>query len=104
MMVLDQSPGVAGGHISCRNNQRPGWCYWSSDSDVGTYYVGQQEIIAMRLDASQTVERFAHMHNVPVLGYEYESHGVPNRDGSRVMFASGWDGGSVVYSYVAQSY
>jgi hypothetical protein len=94
-----------GGHISCRNIKRPGWCYYSWFVDYGGgKQPGEDEVFAFRLDGSQVVERFAHSHHTPELGYEAETMAVPNRDGSKVMFASDWNGGGnvPVYSYIAE--
>ena len=77
-----------GGHISCRNYLRPGWCY------VNTSQESHKEVFALRLDpaAPGTVERYAQTHT-----------GIQNRgcvqvnvspDGTQVLFASDWDSGS----------
>lgn len=75
-------------HISTRNYNRPGWAY------VG-YYTGSgkrfsNEIIAVSLDGSGTVEHLAHTHSSGA-PYRNEIHAVPSPDGLRVIFASGWD-------------
>lgn len=94
--VLDRSLGGGGGHVSCRNYRRPGWAYLT----LGKPWV---EAFAVKLDGSQTVQRFAHTH-ASSLGYNSEMHGVPNPEGTKVMFASAWNGdtNSSVYSYVAE--
>jgi len=93
--VLDRSV-TFGGHVSCRNFRRPGWAYVTA---VGRSY----EAFAVKLDGSQTVQRFAHTHALRT-SYSAEAHGVPNPDGTRFMFASNWDGDkdASVYSYVAE--
>lgn len=89
-MVFNQT---AWGHISCRNNiGRPGWCYVTSDS----------EVFAVKLDASQTVERFAHHHSSGT-SYEVQPQAVPNRDGSQVLWSSDWgQGGPPAHAFVAK--
>lgn len=74
-------------HVSTRNYDRPGWAY------VGYYYASGQrfsnEIIAVKLDGSKSVERIAHSHTDDGC-YRCEAHAVPSRDGLRVLFASDW--------------
>ncbi len=87
--------GLYGGHISARNIDRPGWAYVSDQghpSDVNRYEA-TREIFAIKLDASQTIERFAkHNSNLNVdNSYRHQAHAVPNRDGTKVIFASNWD-------------
>ena len=99
------SSGVWGGHLSCRNLDRPGWCYLSDNGwDFNSlYWLGNDEILAIKLDASQQVERFAHMHHSHDAGYEHQTMGSPDRSGRRVIFRSDWGLGSTaeVNSYVA---
>jgi hypothetical protein len=101
IIVIDKSPGFWAGHISCRNLNRPGWCYLSH-AESNTGIVGYDETFAVKLDGSQTVERFAHEHHVPLSQYYEEPMAVPSRDGYKVLFSSNWDGGSVVYDYIAE--
>jgi hypothetical protein len=101
-MMLDKTNGGFGyGHISCRNLRRPGWCYLSN-GESNTNIEGFDEAFALKLDGSMTVERFAHEHHVPLTQYYEQPQAVPNQDGSKVLFSSNWDGGSVVYDYIAE--
>src|SRR5690606_15400000 len=77
--------GVWGGHISCRNINRPGWAYISEGC---CETVGKKEVFAIKLDSSNTIERFGLHHATYNQKYEQEAHAVPNRDGTKVMFAS----------------
>lgn len=52
-VLLSQFPGHYCGHASGRNVKRPGWIYVNDGGPTG-------EIYAVKLDGSQTVERFAH--------------------------------------------
>lgn len=81
--------GVWNGHISCRNTNRPGWAYVSEGC---CETIGKKEIFAIKLDSSNTIERFGLHHATYNQKYEQEAHAVPNRDGTKVMFASSWDG------------
>ncbi len=103
--LLDANPGFWGGHISCRNTKRLGWCYVSDDGWSPDLWLGHDEVFAIKVDSSHTVERFAHEHHSYNAGYDHEPMAVPNRDGTKVMWASDWGGGSTapVYSYVAET-
>lgn len=91
-------------HISCRNIERPGWAYISEYFDPRAPRLANfDEVFAIRLDGSGTVERFAHEHHSHRPAYEREPHAVPSRDGSRVLWASDWDDArEPVYAYVAE--
>jgi len=99
--LLDSNYG--GGHISCRNYKRKGWCY------ISTREHGYREIFALKLDSSQTVQRFAKSYargaEDPILGdannYHYATYptGVPSPDGTRALFWSDY-GNSEEYLYV----
>jgi len=100
--LLDSNHG--GGHISCRNYKRKGWCY------VGTREDGYREVYALKLDGSKTVQRFAKTNargaEDPILGdannYHYSTHPtvIPSPDGTRALFWSDYgnpDGFLYVY-------
>lgn len=91
-------------HISCRNLNRPGWLYLSEF--VETYgeplKPNYQQIFAVKIDGSGIANCFAHVHHSTVVNYDRSAFGVPNRDGTRVMFRSDWeDGAGEINSYVA---
>jgi hypothetical protein len=103
-------------HTSCRNIHRPGWCYISEHAvNTVTDYnwsSNYNEVFALKLDGSGTVERFAKEHHNTALNFNFDSQqgytrspmAVPNLDGSLVMFASDWEDASlngVVHTYVA---
>ena len=77
-------------HISARNLRRPGWVYVDYYPEPGTRF--DDEIVAVKLDGSKAVQRFAHKHSEFVGCYRCESHAVPSPDGRRVMWASNWTG------------
>ena len=84
--------GLWGGHISTRNIDRPGWAYVSDQghpTDVNRYEA-TREIFAIKLDGSNTIQRFA-KHNTVTNSYYHQAHAVPNRDGTKVIFVSNWD-------------
>ena len=74
-------------HISTRNLDRPGWVYVGYYNLSGKY---GDEIIAVKMDGSKSVQRFSHKHSVHSGCYRCENHAVPSRDGRRVLFASNW--------------
>ena len=97
--ALNNTAGNTGvkSHISCRNFKRPGWCYVSAHDSNGT---AMYEVFAVKLDESQTVERFAH-HHTSASSESAQARGVPSPDGTKVMFGSDW-GGTQKNSYVAE--
>jgi hypothetical protein len=77
-------------HGSARNLQRPGWFYITYSSDpsfVNRRYQG--EVLAMKMDGSGEVQRFAHYRSTQE-PYQAEAHPVPSPDGKRVLIASDW--------------
>ena len=76
-------------HISCRNYDRPGWVYAGYHIEAGKKF--SDEIVAVKLDGSRTMQRFAHKHSLYSGCYRCETHAVPSRDGRRVLWASNWD-------------
>ena len=92
-------------HVSCRALKRPGWAYLTEFSDPNTQTTkpNYQLAFGVRIDGSGTVERFAHVHHSATVDYDRSPFGVPNRDGSRMMFRSDWENGSgPIYSYIAE--
>jgi hypothetical protein len=90
-------------HVSCRNIDRPGWVYISQFSPDLIAKADDQKVFALKIDGSQTVEVFGFTHFSPNASYERTPMAVPNRDGSKVLFASDWGNPTgPVYSYVAQ--
>ena len=82
-------------HVSCRNVDRPGWCFVSYDAAPGKRF--DDEIVALSTDGRGAVERFARQHSFdgdPMLTetqqFRAEPHAVPSRDGRRVVWSSNW--------------
>ena len=75
-------------HVSTRNLDRPGWAYVSWFRVAGKRF--SDEITAVKLDGSGSVERLCHIHTAYDGCYRCEAHPVPSRDGARVLFASNW--------------
>lgn len=91
-------------HISCQNIRRPGWGYISEFAgNPVAKKANYNEVFAVKLDGSGTVQRFAHEHHSLNEAYERQPMGVPNHDGTKVLFASDWDNPSdPVYAYIAE--
>ncbi len=77
-------------HGSARNLQRPGWFYitYSSDPSFANRRF-QGEVLALKMDGSREVQRFAHYRSTQN-PYQAEAHPVPSPDGKRVIVASDW--------------
>ncbi len=82
-----------GGHLTCRNYQRPGWCYLSTNEE------GYREVFALRInyanESLHVVNRFAQTHtaNTP----SNNSLGGVSPDGRRVIFFTDWGDASLSY-------
>jgi hypothetical protein len=102
---LDDPRNEAGpAHISTRNVDRPGWAYISFYHGTKGAVGGarfQDEIVALKLDGSGTVEQLAYEHSDFSVGYYAYPMAVPSPDGKRVVFASNWayDGNGVPTDY-----
>jgi hypothetical protein len=75
-----------GGHISCRNTERTGWCY------ITTHGKNYSNIFALKLDGSdnETVQNFSQSHMISDADKIY---GGPSPDGTKVIFNSDWESG-----------
>jgi hypothetical protein len=110
-ILTNDAPGWrSSGHVSCRNVLRPGWCYMSDDGEL-TNILGYDEVFAMKIGPEKigmtaVTYRFAHLHHtaIPTCGYACAPMAVPSPNGSKVLFASDWNGGpsAPVYSYVVE--
>ncbi|MEA3361840.1 MAG: hypothetical protein U9Q61_00980, partial [Thermodesulfobacteriota bacterium] len=78
-----------GGHVSCKNYRRPGWCYLSTKQE------GYREVFALKLDGSGIVNRFAQTRESDGVS----SYGSPNPEGTRVLFRSDWGGAAELDSF-----
>jgi len=90
-------------HISTRNVARPGWAYVSFQNRGPDWPPYWDEVAAVKLDGSMTMERIAHLHT-KLSDYLTEAHAVPSPDGTRVLWASDWESpsGRPIATYVAQ--
>ena len=90
-------------HTSTRNVYRPGWAYVTYQHRGPKYPPYWDEVVAVKLDGSLTVERIAHLHTAKT-DYLTEAHAVPSPDGNRVLWASDWESasGRPIGTYVAR--
>ena len=87
-------------HASARSIARPGWGEATADPGQAPPYTG--EVLWVKLDGSQAVQRLAH-HRSTGSTYWAQAQGVPSPDGSRVLFASDWGvSGGPVSSYIVR--
>ena len=87
-----------GGHISCRNILRPGWCYATIANS------SYREAFGFKLDGTEIVNRFAH-HRSTESNYDTQAKGVVSMDGTKMLWTSDWgyiDGS--FFDYIAESY
>jgi hypothetical protein len=99
---------TAGGyasHTSARNTGRPGWAYVTHTYNGPYWPPYRDEVFAVRLDGTRTIERLANLHTLNSTDYEGQSHAVPSPSGRRVLFASDWEAGTnrPVHAYVADA-
>ena len=78
-----------GGHVSCRNYNLKGWCYLSTTEE------GFREVLAVKLDGTGAVKRFAQTHFTNDVENSDGSNVGVSPDGQKVIFKSNWgeDGG-----------
>jgi len=86
--LTDPSNEAYAHHISMRSIDRPGWAYVDYFQEDGKRF--SDEVVAVKLDGSKAVQRFAHKHSVFDKCYRCESHPAPSPDGRRILFASNW--------------
>ena len=86
-----------GGHVSCRNYQRPGWCYLSTKQET------HREVFALRINfahhSKHVVNRFAQTHtrSIDAAGNTMNALGGVSPDGKRVIFYTDWEDASLGY-------
>ena len=88
-----------GGHISCRNINRPGWCYITTNTDSNGN--GLKDIFALKIDGTgdQNVQNFSQSH-IDV-GF-HDTYGAPSPDGTKVIFNSHW-GTNTVDTFIVEA-
>ncbi len=93
-------------HESCRAMSRPGWVYISTFDFVGrltddslSWLPFEDEIFALKMDGSGSVQRYAHHHsrrysprtpNSDNSVYFSEPHATISNSGKRILFGSNW--------------
>jgi hypothetical protein len=90
-------------HVSCRNLDLPGWALISTQGPDPKYPNRDFEVFWVKLDGSGEVRRVAHHHSDREKGgYFAEQHAVPNRRGTKILFASNWDGLAPIADYLVE--
>jgi hypothetical protein len=93
-------------HLSCRNVNRPGYCFVSTFDYIGrltddslSWLPFEDEVFALKLDGSGYTERIAHHHskrfstytpNPDSSVYWAEPHATVNRSGTKILWGSNW--------------
>ena len=90
-----------GGHVSCRNINRPGWAYVTLSTPEQS---GQ--IVAVKLDETATFEHFGH-HFSSDTSYDQSAMAVASPDGKKICFKSDFGTGpntdpSVAYIFISE--
>ena len=86
--LTDPNNEAFASHVSTRNINRPGWAYVDYEVENGKRF--SAEVIAVKLDGSKAVQRFAQEHSAFNGCYRCEPHAAPSPDGRRIIFASNW--------------
>lgn len=90
-------------HVSCRNLDLPGWALISTQGPDAKYPNHDFEIFWVKLDDSREVRRVAHHHSSRKAGgYFAEGHAVTNRNGTKIIFASNWEGREPISDYLIE--
>lgn len=90
-------------HVSCRNLDLPGWALISTQGPDGRYPNRDFEIFWVKLDGSREIRRVAHHHSSRKAGgYFAEQHAVTNRTGTKIVFASNWEGDAPISAYLIE--
>lgn len=100
--ILLDLPANISGHVSCRNIQRPGFCYYS----FSKYHPTRSFDLMGAVDVSRTntrlTEAFGYSRST-ASSYNSEPHGVVSPDGKKMIFASDWMNPSgPIYSYIVE--
>jgi len=81
-----------GGHISCRNTKRPGWCYITANTNSNGD--GLRRVFALKIDGTgdENIQNFSQTH---INTHYHDTYGGPTPDGSKVIFNSHWGRGTI---------
>lgn len=86
--------GLFGGHISCRNLDRPGYAYISESESSITVDRNEAflEIFSIKLDNTNTIERWCKTNARNSNTKEWhQSRAVASPSGTKIVFGSDWD-------------
>ena len=97
-----------GDHVSMRARARAGWVYMSVNNNTTGANAIEQHAFSLKLDGSgktagaEKVNQWVHMY-ASHANYDRSPFAVPNRNGTKVMFASDWGDTSGEHnSYIAE--
>lgn len=89
----DGNGNLYGGHISCRNVNRPGWAYVSFYNPPTGTYAAKLENVSIQLNTSNIIQRWGRNNSELAWDgshYYQQPHGVCSPDGKEILFASAW--------------
>lgn len=84
-----------GGHSTCKNAGRRGWCFQSTFDSVNA------NIRAYKLDGSR-IEHIANAYNASPTNYWAQTQASVSPSGTKVVWASDWDTGTPAHIYVTE--
>lgn len=86
-------------HVSGCSMAKPGWAVIGKYNGVGTGPYDGQVIVAELVPTAPRIYRLAHHRSTGAGGYFSEPHPTVNRDLTRVLFSTDWDGGAYYEDY-----
>ena len=82
LTISDDNNPIGYGHLSCRNSNRPGWCYFSSYEKA--------RIGAARISATASMVEHWGFHRSSADNYGSQPKGTSSRSGSSFLYTSDW--------------
>ena len=111
LSVSDIDNQAGHGHVSCRNIDRPGWCYFSSygQNTVGAIKLGMRRFTWPGEDSTGQIARqgisefqLLGFHRSTSSNYASTPKASVNRSGTKVIFTSDWYGRGEINDYVLE--
>lgn len=92
LSISDSDNPIGHGHISCRNLDRPGWCYFSAEKD--------SRLGAVRISESESAVEHWGFHRSSINSYAAQPKASVSRSGKQLIYSSDWFGGEDLADYV----
>lgn len=100
---------VGFGHISCRNTERPGWCYLSAaaNKQVGAIQISastpiSEQLYPVDMKAKNAATLYEHwgFHNSSEIDYAAQPKATVSRSGRHILFTSNWNETSTTNEFI----